>query len=176
MIEVKGGNLSELSELFERYQVKIYNYFLRQTFDKAASEDLTQNLFYRIIKYRHTYRAGEGSFKSWIYQLARNIHFDYCKQQRRMPDHVRMGDGDPDQGTQKAESFVEDDFERLEQAMMQLQPEHRELILLSRFQGLRYSEISRIRGSSVTAVKVQMYRAMKHLRDIYYKTQQKRRI
>ena len=42
---VKEGHLSELTELFDRYQVPLYNFFLRLTLDKATSEDLTQNLF-----------------------------------------------------------------------------------------------------------------------------------
>lgn len=73
MLKVKEGSLSELAVLFERYNVRLFNFFLKLTFDKAASEDLTQTLFYRVIKYRQTYKAEEGSFKTWIYQMGRNV-------------------------------------------------------------------------------------------------------
>jgi RNA polymerase sigma factor (sigma-70 family) len=171
MLGVKEGDLSELTELFERYHVKLYNFFLRLTFDKAASEDLTQNLFYRIIKYRHTYRPGDGSFRSWVYQMARNVHFDYCKQQRKTAEQFKTGDFEQENLLKKEENYTEDDFVRLDHALLQLLPEQREIILLSRYQGLRYTEISKIKGSSVTAIKVQIYRAMKQLRNIYFKTQ-----
>jgi DNA-directed RNA polymerase specialized sigma24 family protein len=66
MLAVKNGQLSELSELFERYHLPLYNFFLKLTMDKTGSEDLTQNLFYRVIRYRHTFNTGAGSFRSWI--------------------------------------------------------------------------------------------------------------
>ena len=171
MLGVKEGDLSELTELFDRYHVKLYNFFLKLTYDKNASEDLTQNLFYRIIKYRQSYRPGDGSFRSWVYQMARNVHFDYCKQQRKTSDQFKTGDFEQEDLPKKEENYSEDDFERLDQALLQLLPEQREIILLSRFQGLRYTEISKIKGSSVSAIKVQIYRAMKQLRSIYFKTQ-----
>ena len=49
MLLVKEGQLSELTELFERYHVPLYNFFLRLTLDEALSEDLTQDLFYRVF-------------------------------------------------------------------------------------------------------------------------------
>src|SRR3982750_2616469 len=69
MQEVKDGQLSALTDLFERYNVPLYNFFLKLTMESATSEDLTQNLFYRVIRYRHTFNAGNGSFKSWLYQM-----------------------------------------------------------------------------------------------------------
>jgi len=80
MLLVKDGHLSELTVLFDRYQVSLYNFFLKLTGDKAASQDLTQNLFYRVIRYRQSFQPSHGSFRSWIYRIARNVHMDFCKQ------------------------------------------------------------------------------------------------
>ena len=170
MLGVKEGDLSELTELFERYHVKLYNFFLRLTYDKTTSEDLTQNLFYRIIKYRLSYRPGEGSFRSWVYQMARNAYFDFCKQQRKTADQFKTGDFEQHSIPKREGNYTEEEYERLDNALLKLVPEQREIILLSRFQGLRYTEISKIKGSSVNAIKVQIYRAMKQLRSIYFKT------
>ena len=85
MKRVKAGELAALAELFERYHMKLFNFLLKLTLNKSVSQDLTQNIFYRIIKYRHTYKD-DRSFKSWIYQLARNVHFDYCRQQDKLKD------------------------------------------------------------------------------------------
>src|SRR5687768_15637647 len=89
MIKVKSGQLSELTELFDRYHVPLYNFFLKLTADREKSQDLTQNLFYRVIRYRDTYDTEKGSFKSWIYQMARNLHVDYCKQEKKIADIVK---------------------------------------------------------------------------------------
>ncbi|HEX9511671.1 MAG TPA: RNA polymerase sigma factor [Puia sp.] len=173
MLRVKEGYLSELSELFERYHEKLYNFFLRLTFDPAASEDLTQNLFYRIIRYRHTFEGTAGTYRSWMYQMARNVHIDFRRQQRKYSDRFSMnGEELPDLFPGNEDAYNEEDFQRLDQALRQLQPDQREVLVLSRFQGLKYGEISKIRNSSVAAVKVQVYRAIRQLRSLYFKQQQ----
>ena len=58
MQRVKDGNLAEMSVLFERYHLKLYNFFLKLNKQKDISQDLTQNLFYRMIKYKHTFKDG----------------------------------------------------------------------------------------------------------------------
>lgn len=169
MLRVKDGYLSELTELFERYHVKLYNFFLKLTFDQAVSEDLTQNLFYRIIKYRQSYNFENGSFKSWIYQMARNIHVDYFKEQRKITEQIKNINHNHHHISGHEEAYREDDFEKLNNALLQLQPDQREMIVLSRFEGLKYEEISKMKDISVPAIKVQIHRAIKHLRNLYFK-------
>jgi RNA polymerase sigma-70 factor (ECF subfamily) len=167
MLLVKEGRLSELTALFDRYHVKLYNFFLRLTLNRAASQDLTQNLFYRVIRYRQSFDPTQGSFRSWIYRMARNVHFDYCKQEQRVPG----GKTDPSTVEQPDEptGFSQDQFRRLDDALAQLTPDQREVLVLSRYQGLKYEEIARIRRSSVPAVKVQVFRALRQLRTLYFK-------
>lgn len=168
MKRVKEGNLAELSVLFERYHLRLYNFMLRLTFDRTVSQDLTQNLFYRIIKYRHTFRE-DLSFKSWVYQLARNIHVDFCKQQQKDSDRYTKVQEYNENFTEEKEGFNEEDYEKLDRAMARLTPEQKEILVLSRFQGLKYEEISSIRDLSVPAIKVQVHRAIKQLREHYFK-------
>ena len=173
MGSVKEGYLSAMATLFERYHLKIYNFFLKLTFDAAASEDLTQNLFYRIIRYRHTFDGTAGTYKSWMYQMARNLHIDFCRQQQKYSARFSLNGPElPDQPPGYEQGYQEEDFQRLDQALKQLQPDQREVLVLSRFQGLKYGEISKIRNSSVAAVKVQVHRAIRQLRTLYFKQQQ----
>lgn len=182
MLLVKEGHLSELTELFERYHVKLYNFFLRLTMEKATSEDLTQNLFYRVIKYRQSWQPAGGSFQSWIYRMARNVHHDHCAQSRKVPgqpgrheDEIgeSLGSGFPAGGNARGlaggHGYSEEQYGRLDRAMAGLQPDQREILVLSRFQGLKYEEIARIKDISVPAIKVQVHRAIKHLRNLYFK-------
>ena len=168
MKRVKEGNLAELSVLFERYHVRLYNFMLRLTFDRSVSQDLTQNLFYRIIKYRHTFKE-DHSFKSWIYQLARNIHIDFCKQQQKAAERYTQVEEYNENFAEEKEGFNEEEYEKLDRAMARLTPEQKEILVLSRFQGLKYEEISSIRDLSVPAIKVQVHRAIKQLREHYFK-------
>jgi RNA polymerase sigma-70 factor (ECF subfamily) len=168
MKRVKEGNLAELSVLFERYHLRLYNFMLRLTFDRSASQDLTQNLFYRIIKYRHTFKE-DHSFKSWIYQLARNIHVDFCKQQQKATERITQVEEYNENFAEEKEGFNEEEYDKLDRAMARLTPEQKEILVLSRFQGMKYEEISSIRDLSVPAIKVQVHRAIKQLREHYFK-------
>lgn len=168
MQHVKDGNLSEMSELFERYNVRLYNYFLKLTRNKLISQDLTQNLFYRMIRYKHTYK-NEYTVKAWMYQMARNLHIDYCKEEKRTGELFTSAETYPADISDENEGFPEDDYEKLEKSFARLNNEQRELLILSRYQGLKYEEISQIVNQSVPAIKVAIHRAIKQLRGIYFK-------
>ena len=169
MLLVKEGHLSELTALFDRYQANLYNFFLRLTRDRAISQDLTQNLFYRLIRYRQSYEPAQGSFRSWIYRMARNVHFDFCKQEQKAPGRLADPENLEDQLADQSMGYTQDQYQRLDLALAKLDPDQREVLVLSRYQGLKYEEIARIRESSVGAIKVQVFRALKQLRTLYFK-------
>jgi RNA polymerase sigma-70 factor (ECF subfamily) len=121
-----------------------------------------------MIKYRQSYKNG-SKVKSWIYQIARNLHADYCKKQKSDDELFTVTENYPADVTNEDDTWVEDDFERLDRAMSELSDAQKEIIVLSRYQGLKYGEISGIINQSVPAIKVAMHRAIKQLRSIYLK-------
>jgi RNA polymerase sigma factor (sigma-70 family) len=169
MQRVKSGDISELTELFERYHVKLYNFFLKLTFDKTASEDLTQNLFYRVIRYRQSFDAKNGNFKSWLYRIARNIHADFYEEQKKRQDRFPYDPGIHENIPGNNAEYSEERIHRLNRALAELNIEQRELIVLSRYQGLKYEEIAKMKDCSVNAIKVQAHRALKQLKSLYFK-------
>jgi RNA polymerase sigma factor (sigma-70 family) len=168
MESVKNGQLVNMSVLFERYHVSLYNFFLKLTKDKDISQDLTQNLFYRMIKYRQTYNNGYP-VRAWIFQIARNIHSDHYKQIRKSDLLFIRSESYPTDVIEESHGYKEDDYVRLENALCCLNDEQKEILVLSRYQGLKYEEISRITSQSVPAIKVAVHRALKQLRGIYFK-------
>src|SRR5690242_8089550 len=82
MLEVKAGQLDKLGILFERYSKSLFGFFYHMTSDKELSQDLVQNVFYRMLKYRHTFTA-DGKFITWMYHLARNVSADHFKKSKR---------------------------------------------------------------------------------------------
>jgi RNA polymerase sigma factor (sigma-70 family) len=170
MLQVREGQLAELAELFERYHLPVYHFFLKLTMDTASSEDLAQNLFCRIIQYRHSFNIQNGSFRSWIFQMARNLHADFCRQKLRIDEVLKKaGNYYPKEEGEQEGRFREHDFEKLELALAGLGPLDRELIVLSRYEGLKYHQIAEIKNRSVGSIKVQIHRALKELRTLYFK-------
>ena len=167
MYEVQHGQLSAMTELFDRYHVPVYNFFLRLTMDRSTSEDLTQNLFYRIIRYRQSFSTTAGTFKSWMYQMARNLHADHCRNKQRMAAVEQQTDSFEDIADLK-HGFEESDFKKLKNALSALGSVDRELIVLSRYEGLKYADIAKMKNMSLGSVKVQIHRALKQLRHFYF--------
>ncbi len=167
MREVQEGQLNALSILFDRYQIPLYNFFYRQNYDGSLSEDLVQTVFERILKYRHSYDVN-STFRSWIYQIARNAKNDYYKSQKRISDFIQ-----PENLEMAIDSIENDlqqreDLQQLERAMAQLSNPEREVLILTRFQKIKYQEVANILHCSEGAVKVKVHRALKNLRNHFF--------
>jgi RNA polymerase sigma-70 factor (ECF subfamily) len=177
MLAVRAGEIARLGDLFERYHRPLYGFFVRLTGQRTASEDLVQLVFYRILKYRHTYRD-EGKFSAWIYHLARKVAADHFRKNAHAP--VSLDEPDdlhevPDHAPHAAEQAAQaDDLALMHRALGTLPLEQRELLTLYRFQNVRHEELARLFDCSVGAVKVRMHRALGALRERYFKLRQER--
>lgn len=165
MMEVKEGNLKRASVLFDRYNKMLYNFFVKITFDRDLGHDLTQNTFMRMIKYKNTFN-GNHKFKSWIFQMARNIYADHYRKNKMLFSDYTEVDSLKNKLEMVDESMVQDEQEKLLYiSLFRLSTEQRELLVLTRFQGLKYEEVAQILNISVANVKVKVHRAIKALRD-----------
>jgi RNA polymerase sigma-70 factor (ECF subfamily) len=168
MIRVKHGDLEKLGVLYERYNRALFGFFFKVTLNSQVSEDLVQTVFFKIIKYRDRYRAEEGSFVTWMFRIAHNANIDHYHSVERLRNEVRIdeadvrGDGDPDEDFLKKERS-----RRIKEALGRLTGEQREVLILSRYQGLKYEEIAEILRCRVGTVKARVFRAMEKLRRIY---------
>jgi RNA polymerase sigma-70 factor (ECF subfamily) len=171
MLKVREGDLDKMGLLFGRYHRPLYGFLFHMTKQKEASEDMVQNVFFRMLKYRHSFTGGE--FKTWMYHLARNVLSDHFKKDKKMSvqhtvtaaEEKIPGGPLPDEPIKKKQ-----ELKALEDAMAGLSVENRELLILSRYQELRYSEIARILEVSEGAVKVRMHRALQQLKMNFLKT------
>lgn len=171
MIAVRAGDIARLGDLFERHHRPLYGFFVRLTNQPSVSEDLVQVVFYRILKYRHTYRD-EGKFSAWIYHLARKVAADHFRKHARTPDATDPADlqSHPDEGpAPDRQAATNDDLVLLRTALARLPLEHREVLVLSRLQNVAHHDIARLLDCSAGAAKVRAHRALKELREIYFR-------
>lgn len=167
MAGVRQGDLRGLGTLFERHHVHLFNFFLRLTGDRPHSEDLVQEVFFRILRYRQTYHEGT-SFATWMYQIARNARVDALRKKRpeigMELDTVYPVDERPTPA-QHAESKQQEEL--LKKSLELLPEEKRELLVLSRYQNLRHDQIAELLHCEVGTVKVRIFRAVQDLKKIY---------
>lgn len=171
MGDLRQGQLHCAGLLFERYHVKLFNFFLHLCGDRMLSEDLTQTVFERVIRYRRSYRS-EMSFRSWLYQIARNARVDHARRNRLQVSDFSAAADTADEALPVQEHLeAHEDHRRLHRALAHLNDEQRELLVLTRFQELKYREVADLLNITEGAVKVRVHRAIHDLRTIYLKMQ-----
>ncbi len=166
MQKVKDGDAGKMGLLFERYYRQLFKFMFNMTRQKELSEDLVQNVFLRLLRYPDSFR-GFGEFRTWMYHVARNVLYDHFRKMKRTPAN---DDLDIHQGKLQDESDAEkmlekrEELDKLEKALRMLSDENRELIVMCRYQELKYSEIASILDTTEGAVKVRVHRAIGQLR------------
>lgn len=168
MFDVRNGDLRKLALLFDRHHKLLYNFFLKLTGSREASEDLVQEVFLRMLKYRHTYK-GTSQFRTWMFQIARNARYDFHKKQRpedSWDEATHESVGTTPGASEKLEQ--EQETKILHDALARLPEDDREVLLLSRFHGIKYKEIADILGCLEGTVKAKVHRAIKKLRDLFF--------
>ncbi len=168
MHAVQSGDLDALGELFERHHRPVFQFLSRTTGDAAAAEDLVQDVFVRILKYRHTYDAG-SRFETWLFRIARNARADHFRKRSPRAEPVDEASQIPAPGPGPAAQLEREvDVRQLERALRQLPDEPRDLLVLARYHGMPYDRIAETLGIETGAVKVRVHRAMKQLRALFF--------
>jgi RNA polymerase sigma factor (sigma-70 family) len=170
MQAVRDGDVTKLGLLFDRHHRALFDFFARMTGSGAVADDLVQDVFFRMLKYRGTFRD-ESRFKGWMFHIARNARFDYYKKHKA---ETLM----PEDGAENVESRTpspgreleqEEQTALLEQALFKLDAEKREVLVLSRYQDMKYDQIAELMECEVGTIKTRVHRALKELRQIFLK-------
>jgi len=166
MRAVRDGDLGKLGLLFERHHRALFDFLSRMTGDRTAAEDLTQDVFVRMLKYRGTFRD-DGRFETWMFHIARNARADYFRRRAA----VELADEGVDAASEAPgpAQLLEQDEQTmlLRSALLQLGEDKRELIILARYRGMKHEAIADLLGVDAGAVKVRIHRALKELREIF---------
>src|SRR5260370_34169675 len=161
MLAVRDGDVERIGVLFGRHHRMLFNFFLRLTANRGLSEDLVQEVFFRMLKYRHTFQAGTN-FTAWMYQIACNAQIDQARKHRLeiVPDEesawedVASEDRDPHERLAHTQEIGV-----LRRALGRVPEEKREGLVLGRFQELQYGESARILAWEVGRVTGRRVRA-----------------
>jgi RNA polymerase sigma factor (sigma-70 family) len=172
MMRVRAGDVEQLSILFERHHRRLFGFCLGLLGNRETARDLVQEVFFRVLKYRHTFRD-EAEFAPWLYRLARNACIDQLRKggKERTVD-VAHEETRPDPSPLASEELERrEELDRLRSALGRLPEDKRELLLLARSGSLSYQQIAELLGCSVGALKVRVHRALQMLRDVYEQTE-----
>ncbi|MEJ8546406.1 RNA polymerase sigma factor [Brevibacillus borstelensis] len=155
----------QIMENYHKYFKEIYQMMLFFTGDSHNAEDLTQEVFVRVLKALPSFQERSG-MRTWIFKVARNVAIDeYRKKRLRTlfsPDLFKIlpsTNGLPEQELQ-----IKETREYIQKALLKLNSHHRLVIILRGLKEYSVKETAEILGCSEAKIKVDFHRALKKLR------------
>jgi RNA polymerase sigma-70 factor (ECF subfamily) len=162
----KKGEPAAFAEIYDRYQPAIYRYILFRVDDVATAEDLTGEVFVRLVERidRFTYQG--RPLLAWLYTIARNLVADHHRRSgRSLPlsraERLVAETADPEEAVEHTLAQ-----HRLVAAIADLTEDQRQVVLMKLIEGLDNETVARTLGKSVGAVKALQHRALAALRRI----------
>ncbi len=152
-----------IAEIYDRYSLRIYNYVYHRLGNAHLAEDLTANVFLRMLEAIRSSRAWQTSFSGWLYRIAHNLVVDYFRAGQQ--DEVPLEEW-PIPSREHPADIAERSLtqQRLRSAVGQLTGEQNLVITLKFLEGMSNAEVARVLGKSEGAVKSLQFRALASLR------------
>jgi RNA polymerase sigma-70 factor (ECF subfamily) len=155
-----------LAEIYDRYAESIYRYVYRFVGDASLAEDLTSEVFLKLLQVLGTSRAPRTQLQGWLYRVARNLAVDWYRQQAKGVQFSLNEELTPSGDSAVTRLEQQELHQDLIEAINKLTPSQQQVIVLRFGEGRKIGEVARLMGKSEGSVKLMQYRAMKRLRKL----------
>jgi len=179
----QAGDTEAFDQLVTRYRTRVFGMIYNMVHNEQDAWDLAQDSFLKAWKSIARFR-GQSSFYTWMYRIVTNVTIDWLRKKQvkgsgaEFDDAIQLKDIDPAARTlPKADPLPHQRMERAEiraridDAIKQLSPEHRAVILMKETEDMQYHEIAEALGCSIGTVMSRLFYARKKLqnllRDLY---------
>jgi RNA polymerase sigma-70 factor, ECF subfamily len=155
----KAGDWDALHYLYVRYADDVQGFVQSIVRDHHEAEDITQNVFAKLMRAIHKYEEREVPFAAWILRVARNAALDHLRSRRQIPvEEVRIADvGDEQISSERARS--------LKEALAGLPEAQRQVLVLRHIAGLSPNEIAERLGKTEPSIQGLHHRGRAALKD-----------
>ena len=165
----KAGDEDAFAELYQRYHPKIYRYVFFRVPAEAVAEDITAEVFVRLVEHIDDFSYRGRPLLAWLYTIARNLVADYHRRRGRselVPLNERLiSDSDAGNPVRNAEvSLLQD---RMAVALDRLTEDQRQVVILRFFEEMDIRSVAELLGKTVGAVKALQHRALNALYRIF---------
>jgi len=156
---------SALAEIYDRYAAKIYSYIFHRTGDSTAAEDLTGDVFVRMLEAIQSNRAWTTSLQAWLYRIAHNLVVDHFRRRSKRdgPELDERWMAAEDYSTTFEGLFSSN---QLRTAMRFLTEEQRQVVVLKFAEGLSNAEVAEVMGKTEGAIKALQHRGLESMRRV----------
>jgi RNA polymerase sigma-70 factor (ECF subfamily) len=170
----QDGDEEAVTLLYEQYVDSIYAYIGYRVETPEVAEDLTSEVFLRMVRNLRSYQDRGLPFKAWLFRIAANLITDHYRHRNKHPvtviqDHFESDDPNP------VDRVIEDQEQLdMQLALKTLPEQYQDLLILHFVEDLPYEEIVKIMNKSAAALRAMQYRALKSLAQQLEKLHQSR--
>jgi RNA polymerase sigma-70 factor (ECF subfamily) len=176
--QCQAGNTEAFDQLVTRYRTRVFAMIYNMVHNEQDAWDLAQDSFVKAWKSIRRFR-GRSSFYTWIYRIVMNVTIDWLRKKQvkgagaEFNDAIQLKEIEPASRTlPKADPLPHERMEqseirtRIENAIAQLSPEHRAVILMKEIEEMQYHEIAEALGCSIGTVMSRLFYARKKLQNL----------
>ncbi len=172
MLRVGQGDSASFALLLDRHRPAIMRFIYRKVRNQAMAEELSQEVFLRVYRSRHSYQA-TAKFRTWLFRIATHLALNAVRDGQKHAWHeslsespssravYEISDGRPSVEERLLREVKLDEVRRAIAALPDIQ---RAAVRMQRYEEMEYAEIARMLRCSESAVKSLMFRAHEALR------------
>lgn len=164
----KSYDVNALAEIYDHYEARIYSYIYHRVGSQPVAQDLTSQVFLRVLEAIQYQRAWDSSFSGWLYRIAHNLVIDHYRRRGRdtqvpiddlpmLPSHSEG----PEHAAERSLTAAS-----LRSAINRLTEEQAQVVTLRFLEGLSITEVAEMMGKTEGAIKAMQYRAVSSLRRL----------
>ncbi len=174
----QSGDSQAFDELVTRYRTRVFGMIYNMVHNEQDAWDLAQDSFVKAWKSIQRFR-GQSSFYTWIYRIVMNVTIDFVRKKQvkgtgaEFDDAIQLKEINPAAKTMpKPDALPYEQLQqgeiksRIDQAITQLSPEHRAVILMKEIEDMQYHEIAETLGCSIGTVMSRLFYARKKLQNL----------
>jgi RNA polymerase sigma-70 factor (ECF subfamily) len=162
ILRCQTGDREALAELIGRYYRRLRYFIGHLAEGPEMIDDVLQDTWLRVIGKLGALRNAE-SFAAWLYRIARNTAYEHLRRRGRtceFRDDLEIAGEEPE------EAFTPADAARIHDGLKELQPAHREILVLRFFEDMAYQQMAEVLGCGLNTVKTRLHYAKRALRKV----------
>lgn len=151
--EAQDGNVQAITEIYERYHSSVFRYLYYRLGDRETAEDLTSEVFLKMMRALPDYRQQTAPFQAWLFQIARFLSIDHFRKNNHRQE-VELTEIVTDQNP-RIDTIVAQKLnaELLQQFLGKLPTDQREVLVMRFLVGMPITEVARVLHKSDDAIK-----------------------
>lgn len=162
------GEADAIGRLYDQHHTEIFRYLWARVGERSVAEDLTGEVFMRMLTGLSGYRPSAAPFRAWLYQIARNLLIDHYRKTSKqtmvsLQQAETVKDDSPDMLTMADQRLT---MERVHRALARLDEAQRDVVTLRFLSGLSLQEVAETLGKTENAVKALQHRGLATLRQV----------